>query len=792
MKSYNKFIATKERTVQPSGFTPDNLPDWLYGFQKHMVSWALEQGKAAIFADCGLGKGQPLDSPVLTPSGFIPIGKLNIGDKVIASSGRSHIVKGIYPRGEQDTYRIWFSDKSSLVVDTSHLHICRTNNDRQRNRPWRVMSTSELLTCNNLRYGADNKSRNYDIPIVGDVEFNSTRLPIDPYILGVLIGDGYMKGNILLSSSDREILAKVRKKLPKGVSLRQKSAYDWRFITGLCGTKKHPFRQSLSDMGLLNKLSATKFIPNEYLHASPSDRLELLRGLMDTDGYIGKEGTCQFYSVSAKLADNVIYLLRSLGGVPTLSLKNTTCNGNAGQPCHVVTFSLTSHNPFYLPRKASKWNSHPRDNGRWIDRIEYEKKQPTVCIAVDSPDSSYVTDNFIVTHNTPCQLAWADKVASHQGGKVLIITPLAVSHQTVREGTKFGVDVTHSRTGETGRITTTNYERLRYFKQSDFVGVVLDESSILKNYSGSTRQAITDFMRTIPYRLLCTATPAPNDHMELGTSAEALGVMRRVEMLGVYFTHNSGDTQSWVLKGHAEKPFWRWMASWSRACRKPSDLGYDDGKFTLPDLHMIQHTLPSEADDGMLFAMEAKTLNDQRAERRRTLKDRCAKVAELANANKDPFLCWCSLNDESATLAKMIPGAVEVCGSDTDEHKEKSMLGFSDGSIRVLITKPSIAGFGMNWQHCNQMSFFPSHSHEQFYQATRRCWRFGQEKEVTCHIVTTEAECMVLDNMKRKEKLASKMFAGIIDGMKEFQYAVKHNEYNPSTEMELPSWLLSQ
>jgi hypothetical protein len=190
--------------------------------------------------------------------------------------------------------------------------------------------------------------------------------------------------------------------------------------------------------------------------------------------------------------------------------------------------------------------------------------------------------------------------------------------------------------------------------------------------------------------------------------------------------------------------------------------------------------------------MEAKTLNDQRAERRRTLEDRCAKVAELANATNEPFLCWCSLNDESATLASMIPGAVEVCGSDTDEHKERSMLGFSDGSIRVLITKPSIAGFGMNWQHCNQMSFFPSHSHEQFYQATRRCWRFGQEREVTCHIVTTEAECMVLDNMKRKEKLASKMFAGIIDGMKEFQYTVKHNEYNPSTEMELPSWLLSQ
>jgi len=390
---------------------------------------------------------------------------------------------------------------------------------------------------------------------------------------------------------------------------------------------------------------------------------------------------------------------------------------------------------------------------------------------------------------TPMQLSWADAVVNH-AGPVLILTPLAVSEQTKREADKFGIEAYHSREGDiSDRITITNYERLHKYKPGYFSGIVLDESSILKNYAGKYRQAITDFMQGIPYRLLCTATPAPNDHMELGTSSEALGIMKRKEMLSVFFTHDSGDTNKWILSGHAKDPFWEFMAQWSRAVRKPSDCGdYDDTEFSLPDMRMVQHTLPSKPVGDRLFAVEAVTLAEQRAERRATMTDRCDKVAEIANANDEPFIAWCALNDESAMLKDKISGAVEICGSDSDAEKERKMLGFSDGSIRAIVTKPSIAGFGMNWQHCNRMSFFPSHSHEQFYQASRRCWRFGQKREVECHIVTTEAEVSVTKNMQRKERLADEMFDGIVSGMKRYQKESKKTTYQPTKKMEMPKW----
>ena len=390
---------------------------------------------------------------------------------------------------------------------------------------------------------------------------------------------------------------------------------------------------------------------------------------------------------------------------------------------------------------------------------------------------------------TPMQLAWADLVANKICGKVLVLTPLAVADQTIREANKFGIkNCGRSRGEERYRITVTNYERLHHFKPEEFCAVVCDESSILKNYAGKTREAITEFMTTIPLRLLCTATPSPNDYTELGTSCEALGVMRRVEMLSVYFSHDSGDTQKWMLKGHAEKPFWEFMSTWSRAVRKPSDLGFDDGRFVLPELITNQVTVESKTIENRLFVVEAKTLEEQRAERRATLDRRCAAVAEIANANNEPFLAWCSLNDESALLTKQINGAVEVSGSDSDDEKERKMLAFTDGTIRCLVTKPSIAGFGMNWQHCNQMSFFPSHSHEQFYQAVRRCWRFGQDRPVTVHIVTSEAESSVLENMRRKEADSNRMFDEIIAHMSEF-YSKRNIDYKPSVKMEKPKWL---
>jgi hypothetical protein len=388
---------------------------------------------------------------------------------------------------------------------------------------------------------------------------------------------------------------------------------------------------------------------------------------------------------------------------------------------------------------------------------------------------------------SPTQLHWADEVRRHTGKPVLILAPLAVSHQTEREAEKFGIDDVHVSAGNVYPITITNYEKLKHFNCDDFSGVVADESSILKAYSGKIRQEITEFMQPIDYRLLCTATPAPNDYMELGNSCEALSIMRRVEMLSVYFTHDSGSTQDWILRGHAESAFWRFMASWSRALRKPSDIGFDDDRFILPELHMDQHTLRSKPAEGSLFVTEAITLDAQRKERKATINERCETVASIANSEDAPFLAWCSLNDESKMLAKLIDGAEEVSGSDSDDEKTRKMLGFSRGEIKCLVTKPSIAGFGMNWQHCNRMSFFPSHSHEAFYQSVRRCWRFGQTKPVTVHIVTTEAESRVLDNMRRKERSAEEMYSKIVEHMRDEQK--RTNEYKPTLRLEVPKWI---
>jgi hypothetical protein len=368
--------------------------------------------------------------------------------------------------------------------------------------------------------------------------------------------------------------------------------------------------------------------------------------------------------------------------------------------------------------------------------------------------------------------------ANHVPGDVLIVAPLAVSHQFKFEAEKFGVDVglAKKRDDITKRITVTNYERLDNFDLSRFHGVVLDESSILKAHDGKTRNALIEAFQKTPFRLCCTATPAPNDHMELGNHAEFLGTMSRVEMLSMFFVHDGGDTSKWRLKGHAKSEFWRWLASWAVMIRKPSDLGYDDRGFVLPDLLLHQHTVQVDEPTGdCLFAMEAQTLQERLQARRATIEDRVSKAAEIVNATDEQFLVWCNLNDESAMLAKTINGAVEVKGSDSPEHKEQAMMDFTHGKIRVLVSKPSIAGFGMNWQHCRNMAFVGlSDSYEQYYQAVRRCWRFGQKNKVNVHIITAETEGAVVSNIRRKEQDAITMAESMVEHMHEINAAAIH------------------
>jgi hypothetical protein len=396
---------------------------------------------------------------------------------------------------------------------------------------------------------------------------------------------------------------------------------------------------------------------------------------------------------------------------------------------------------------------------------------------------------------TPMQLEWAQKIAERENGKILIITPLAVSHQTIREGAKFGIECKRSARGEMNgcKISVTNYERLHYFNPHDFVAVVCDESSAIKNFEGKRKKIITDFMRKTKYRLLCTATAAPNDFIELGTSSEALGYLGRMDMLGTFFKNDENSLHPiwwvarWRFKAHAEEHFWRWVCSWARAIRKPSDIGFDDSAFTLPELNVRELLCDAtEPLPGELFVKKALTLDEQRKERRITLPQRCAMIADIVKHDR-PALVWCHLNSEADLLEKLIPDGKQIKGGDTDEQKEETFLNFIDGKLRVLITKPKIGAFGLNLQHCSHVTFFPSHSFEQYYQGVRRCWRFGQQNVVDVDIVTTPGEMGVLQNLQRKAKAADEMFTRLVEFMSN---ELKINREDKHTnEMEIPSWL---
>jgi hypothetical protein len=396
---------------------------------------------------------------------------------------------------------------------------------------------------------------------------------------------------------------------------------------------------------------------------------------------------------------------------------------------------------------------------------------------------------------TLIQLAWAQNVTRQTSKPVLILTPLAVGHQTVAEGKKFGIDCARSSDGTiTNDITIANYERIHYFSPDDYSGVVCDESSILKNFAGARRAAITEFLRKIPFRLLCTATPSPNDYIEIGTSSEALGELGHMDMLGMFFKNDENSLHpmwhksKWRFKKHAELPFWQWMCSWARAVRRPSDIGFDDDGFVLPELiereTVIKANTPRE---GMLFDVPARDLNEQREERRRTIGQRCEAAAALVNRTSEPAVMWCHLNKEGDTLTEMVPDAEQVSGSDSEEKKESIFIAFTRGDLRVLVTKPKIGGFGMNWQHCAHQTFFPSHSYEQYYQAVRRCWRFGQKNNVTIDIIASEGEAAVMRNLKRKNKAAEKMFDSLVASIHSAMEVHSDNGFNRMTEV--PQWL---
>lgn len=381
---------------------------------------------------------------------------------------------------------------------------------------------------------------------------------------------------------------------------------------------------------------------------------------------------------------------------------------------------------------------------------------------------------------TAIQASWAYIIHQYTGNRVLILAPLCVAHQTVKEADDFGINIKYVRemppSGDTG-VYITNYEMIENFAEKIeagfFDGIVLDESSILKSQDSKTRARLTELSKHIPYRLSCTATPSPNDFMELGNQAEFLGILTQPIMLATYFIHDGGETSKWRLKGHGKKKFFEWLATWSCVIRRPSDIGFDDSGYILPKLQIEEHKIVTNKTlEGNLFAIPAQTLSERISARRDTIKDRVDLCADLVNKSKGPFIVWCNLNDESSMLAELIPDAVEVKGSDSIQNKEERINGFSDGKYRVLITKPTIAGFGMNWQHCSQMAFVGlNDSYEQLYQAIRRCYRFGQKNNVVIHMITTDLEESVRLNIIRKEKQHNDLSDSMIQEMREFMNA---------------------
>lgn len=400
------------------------------------------------------------------------------------------------------------------------------------------------------------------------------------------------------------------------------------------------------------------------------------------------------------------------------------------------------------------------------------------------------------------ELVWADAVRKHTGRPVMIHTPLAVAQQIAAEGERIGVAVNVCRDGGDVRegVNVINYERLHRINPGDFAGVVLDESSCIKHAESRAFKALTDAYRDTPFKLPATATPAPNDWTELGTHAEFLGICTEAEMLAEFFVHDGGDTSVWRLKGHARAAFWRWVSSWGAMIRKPSDLGFEDGAYNLPPLRLHEHLVGTEMPlNGSLFAMEAQTLSERREARKLSLVDRVTACADRVNADAaEPWVVWCDLNAEGDALTKAIPGAVQIAGSDPLEVKEQRLLDFAAGRIRVLVSKPSICGWGLNWQHVARMAFVGvTDSYEAYYQAVRRAWRFGQTRPVDVHIFASKAEGAVVANLRRKERDAAAMAASLSDETRDAVMAEvtgltrQTNDYNAAHRVKVPAFLRS-
>lgn len=770
---YAAFLARKTAAAADLGrpVADAEINPTLHAWQREITAWAVRTGRAAIWADTGLGKALDSDTLVATPAnGMQRIGALHPGDFVIGADGQPTEVLGVFPQGTRNAYRVTFSDDASIVCDDEHLWNVRTKTQKHRGRDWQTLTLREIRTQGIGSPGAARVDR-WFIPMVEPVQFHEPELPMHPYMLGCLIGDGYIKRRTpCISSADEELIERLRDIAPLGIEIQKVrySKYDYAIISSSRNAHaENPVVTALTELGVQGHGAESKFIPDAYKFASADTRILLLQGLMDTDGSVwDSHGSpvLEYCTVSPQLARDFQFLVQSLGGKGRIRTKKTS-----GLLAYRITPAFpVGINPFLLKRKADRFK--PRTKylpARSIRSIDPVGERDMTCIRVAAADGLFVADGFIVTHNTRMQLEWA-RLSAGPDELALIVAPLAVCQQTAREAAAIGIDARYVRSQDQITHSGTwiaNYEMAERFDPSQLAAVVLDEASILKNSDGKTRAMLIRHFQDVPARLACTATPAPNDPEELTSQAEFLGRSTRANMLAAYFVH---DSDGWRLKGHARTPMFQWMASWALAVRRPSDLGYPDGAYELPGLDIIPHLLDVDTvPEGQLFATDLGGIGGRAAVRRETLKARCEQAARLVEAEPDdPWLLWTGMNDEADTLAKMIPGAVNVHGSMTPERKADELLAFADGKTRCLITKPSIAGMGLNLQVCARMAFVGlSDSYEQYYQAIRRCHRYGQTRRVHAHIVLSRLEAQIASNVARKETEAAAITGELVAQM---------------------------
>lgn len=768
LDGYLKFLSEKQTAVQESGFDVEDsdLNPQLFPFQKYCVKRALKVGRFAMFEDCGLGKEQPYSEPVLTPTGFVEMGSLKVGDYVISANGNKTKITNIYEQGVKDVYKVSFSDGTYTRCGLNHLWNVRTLNDCSKNKDYRTMELKDIMADyigvrnDDKRY--PNKPRNvykYSIPVNEKVSWDIVEnITIHPYLLGVILGDGSIsQRGVKISKPNKSIHDKLRTLDLHGdvVSDFYKDGMSYSVHNEV--TNKTSWTQKeLEKLNLMGHKSIDKFIPSNYLYASVESREELLQGLIDTDGHLVKGGNVIEYSTaSERLMNDVSFLARSLGYMVRVK-KRISYYDKSGK--RFPNFRV------YLYKNCRKLKN--------IVNIEKEGQEKQRCIYVEDSSHLYLTRDFIVTHNTVQQLEWAQQVVNHINKPVLILAPLGVIGQTIKEGVHFGYKVTEIALTTfdqdlSAGIYITNYDNMDNIDAYLFGGVVLDESSILKNFAGKTRTALIEDFKNTPYKLCCTATPSPNDTTELCNHAEFLNIMTRNEMLAMYFVHDGGSTSDWRLKGHAQQDFWDFVSTWAVMLSKPSDIGFSDDGYILPPMNVIEDYIVTEKkDNGALFNDMAVSATDFHKELRRTIKQRLERVAEIVNGSSENWIIWIGQDEEGKVLRELIPDAVEVKGSDSKQYKKDKLLGFANNEFRVLVTKLKIASFGLNYQNCrNQMFASLDFSFEATYQGIRRSYRFGQKDEVNIHIITLDTMQNVKSSFEEKQKQFLEMQKSMTEAM---------------------------